>query len=308
MCGGGGGVPQDRSVEVEELRQEEARRVREEERRLAEEEKQARREKYTTELSRARASALNRGMETLSQRGLNPDEYGGVVHSALENQLLLVPQDDPSPGSYFTDEFIANALNKEQSGRRSQYVRRVDELFKPNFEQQFIAPTMDDAYIEDILKGQREEAMLQLNRAKARGNIDDIGYTASLRRMDDLFKAGTSQGQQLGDAVLQGYRTDLRNIGSSAREKAGQYELGASFNPDDYLTERDTRLSDINSRLEGDIRGAVGSQKFFDIGDILTRGGLTQGAVNPRLDLPAILAQRTTKQDAERGIGGAGTF
>jgi hypothetical protein len=160
----------------------------------------------------------------------------------------------------------------------------------------------------DVLNTQRTAAQQQLDRAKARGNLDTTGYSGALSRLDEMFKAGTATGQKLGGSVLQGYKERLRGIGDTARADAGRYELGGSFDPNVYHTQRDNTFKDITSNLEGDLRGALSGTNFFDIGDIITQGGIAQGATNPRLEQPAILAQRKEKQDAQRGLGGQGTF
>jgi len=309
MCGGGGySAPADNSVELERMRQAEAERnrIREEERaaQLRAEQEAA----FGMNLSNAETSARNRAQRTLQQRGLNPQEYMDLIESAIADQRVMVPQRDPNPSQYYTDDFINNVLMNEQAGRRSKYIRDVDTIYSPGFENNLIQDTVDDPYIMDVLNKQRTAAQQQIDRAKARGNLDDTGYQGALTRLDELFKAGTATGQKLGGSVLQGYKERLRGIGDTARADAGRYELGGTFDPNVYHTQRDNTFKDITTNLEGDLRGALSGTNFFDIGDIITQGGVTQGAVNPRLEQPAILAQRKEKQDAQRGLGGQGTF
>jgi len=310
MCGGGGGynAPPDNSIELERMRQAEAdrNRIREDERaaQLKAEQEAA----FGTNLSNAEVSARNRAQRTLTQRGLNPQDYMSLIEGALADQRIMVPQRDPNPAAYYTDDFINNVLMNEQAGRRSQYIRDVDKVYSPGFENNLISDTVDDPYIMDVLNTQRTAAQQQLDRAKARGNLDDTGYAGALSRLDEMFKAGTATGQKLGGSVLQGYKEKLRGIGDTARADAGRYELGGTFDPNVYHTQRDNTFKDITTNLEGDLRGALSGTNFFDIGDIITQGGITQGATNPRLEQPAILAQRKEKQDAQRGLGGQGTF
>lgn len=309
MCGGGGySAPADNSVELERMRQAEAERnrIREEEKaaQLRAEQEAA----FGTNLSNAETSARNRAQRTLQQRGLNPQEYMDLIESAISDQRVMVPQRDPNPAQYYTDDFINNVLMNEQAGRRSKYIRDIDTVYSPGFENNLIQDTVDDPYIMDVLNTQRTAAQQQIDRAKARGNLDDTGYAGALSRLDEMFKAGTATGQKLGSSVLQGYKQRLRGIGDTARADAGRYELGGTFDPNVYHTQRDNAFKDITTNLEGDLRGALSGTNFFDIGDIITQGGVTQGAVNPRLEQPAILAQRKEKQDAQRGLGGQGTF
>lgn len=310
MCGGGGGggLPPDNSLELERMRNERDDRLRAEERVRSEDEDRQRIALYNEALGKARTSAASRAQGVVSSRGLDPNSYASTIERAIRDQEALVPYKDPNPGSYFTDDFISNILAQEQSGKRTQYTRQLEDLFPTGFEDQYITDTMDDPFINDILGSQKTNAMLQLDRAKARGNLDDVGYSGATKRIEDLFKAGSATAQQLGGSVLQGKRERLRGIADEAFSKAGAYELGGSFDPNRYVERRDTRLQDLTGTLEGDIRSALSGQNFFDIGDILTQGGITQGASNPRLSAAAVLEQRGRKQDAQRGVGGSGTF
>jgi hypothetical protein len=310
MCGGGGGYspPPDNSLELERMRQTEADRNREREDAKAAQLKAEQEVAFGTNLGNAETSARNRAQRTLTQRGLNPQDYMSLIDGAIADQRVMVPQRDPNPAQYYTDDFINNVLMNEQAGKRSQYIRDVDKVYSPGFENNLINDTVDDPYIKYVLDKQRLSAQQQVDRAKARGNLDDTGYSGAMSRLDELYTAGTAAGQKLGGSVLQGYREKLRGVGDTARADAGRYELGGSFNPDVYNRQRDATYNNFTSNIEGDMLGALGGTNFFDIGDIITQGGITQGATNPRLAQPAVLAQRKEKQDAQRGLGGQGTF
>lgn len=310
MCGGGGGysAPADNSLELERMRQADAEKARIREEEKAAQLKTEQEAAFGTNLSNAETSARNRAQRTLTQRGLNPQDYMNLIEGAISDQRVMVPQRDPNPAQYYTDDFINNVLTNEQAGRRSQYIRDVDKVYSPGFENNLINDTVDDPYIKHVLDNQRLSAQQQIDRAKARGNLDDTGYSGAMTRLDDLYKAGSATGQKLGGSVLQGYREKLRGVGDTARADAGRYELGGSFNPDIYNKQRDDTYNNFTSNIEGDMLGALGGTNFFDIGDIITQGGIAQGATNPRLEQPAILAQRKDKQDAQRGLGGQGTF
>jgi hypothetical protein len=58
---------------------------------------------------------------------------------------------------------------------------------------------------------------------------------------------------------------------------------GRSFSIDPFVQQKQAFLAELPTRIEGAVRGALEGQSFFDIGDILTRGGRIQGAQNPRI-------------------------
>lgn len=309
MCGGGGySAPPDNSVELERMRQAENERLR-----LLQEEKDARdraerESKFRTGLTSAQSLGRNVAERVFRQRQLDPNSYSSLIDQGINETTAMVPDLDPNPSQYFSPSVFENLLNQEQQSMRTRYTRDIGSLFSPGYEQDIITDTMDDPFINKVLSNQRNNVQLQIDRAKARGNLDDRGYTAAQGKLDELFKSGMSTGQALGRNVLEGYRQSLRDIAGNAKQAAGSFELGSTFNPNIYTAQRDRRIADIKSNLEGDITGALSGQNFFDIGDILTQGGITQGAVNPRLSLASVLAARNERQEAPRGLGGKGTF
>ena len=310
MCWGGGSynAPPDRSLELEKMRQEEAERLR-----LIQEEKdrQAKldaREKFDSAFLNAQFTGRSIADRLLRQRNLDPRQYSGLIDTAINEAKAQVPDLDTNPAQYFTQNIFENLLNQEQQGQRSKYMRSLESLFAPSYEQDIVLDTMDDPIINNLLNEQRNLAQLQIDRARDRGNLDNIGYTSARNKLDQLFKSGMSTSQALGRNVLEGYRQSLRDIAGNAKQAAGSFELGGSFEPNIYKSQRDRRIADIQQNLEGDITGALSGQNFFDIGDILTQGGITQGAVNPRLSLASVLAARNERQEAPRGLGGKGTF
>jgi len=313
----GGGKSRDYGppivTESEEARQDRIRREEAERARVAEEARRAqeaidRRNAFNSGLTNAVNSARSRATRQITQRGLNPDEFAALVEGSINDQRALIPDLAENPASYFQDDFISNILNQEQQGRRENYTRQVGNIFTPNFERNIFSDTADDAIINDILGTGRTNAVAMVDRAKARGNLDDRGYQAALKRIDDLNTAAGSTAQQLGGNVLQGFREEVRGIGDRARTAAGSYTLGSTFDPGVFTNELTQRQTDLTGQLPGAVRTALEGQDFFDIGDIINFGGNTQGAQNPRTELADVLARRQQLRDSQRGQGGEGTF
>lgn len=310
MCGGGYKAPPDNSVQVQrEQQQYEDRRRQEQEAKDAAKEAQQR-TTFTSARDAAATAAQNRATRLLRSRGLNPDDYTDVITQSIADQRALVPDLDPNPAGYFTADFVDDVLSGEQNNRRTQYTNQVNTLFPTNGDYNIFGDTADDDIITRILGEQRDGARRSVDTARQRGNLNQTGYDAALAELDKMYSGGLSQAQSLGGGVLSGYRTQLNSVAEEARNAAGNYTLGGTFDPTSYQQRYNRTADDLRGRLEGDVTSAVSGQNFFDLGDIITRGGNTQGATNPRTALTDVLAERERVRNTNRGVGtdSAGIF
>lgn len=305
--GGGYKPPPDNSLQLqrEQFAREDANRTAERQRQ--EEETARRRGEFNTARTNAETAFRTRAGARLTARGLDPAQYGNLIDAAITGGRNATPDLDTNPAQYFTDSLLDNAVSRAESDRRANFTQQTNRAFANNFERGLFQDTADDPFIDAILGTQRSEAVRALDLAKGRGSLDQTGYDAALARLGQMEQAGRSTANNLGGAVLQGYRTRVRDVGNRAREAAGSYSLGSDFNLGGYQSELSDLTGNLRRSLEGDINAALAGKQFFDLGDILTRGGSAQGPVNPA-SLPAFVAERERVRNAERGVGGGGTF
>jgi hypothetical protein len=308
--GGGYTPPPDTSYDRQVQQQEYEAKQRAEQQARADAERAQQTADFNAAIEAALNNATQRATGTLQSRGLDPNQFSSVINQGLQTQRMLVPQRDPNPGQYFTDDLIDSILNREQGNRRINYTNQVSSMFTPGDSMTRFADTADDSYITDILNTQRSAAQRSVDMARSRGNLNNTGYQAALTALDDMYKSGLSEAQSIGGGVLSGYRGQLDSVANDARTAANNYSLGTSFDPTTYKSRYDTLAGDLTGRLEGDLRSALGDQEFFDLGTIITRGGNTQGAVNPKMGLADAIAERERVRNANRGTGtgDAGTF
>lgn len=288
MCGGDDAPPppspmQTARANVWEQRQ---RAAMEEEMRLAQEarDKLARGEKLTefnTNLDSAYNRALGYAQDRVSQRGLNYDEYKDPIISEFQRQRGMVPQLDSNPGAYFGDDLVDRVLGRIRDTKRTQYGQQVNEFAGDGFADKAIGNDFDDTYLKGIYDEQYGDASSQLQRAFARGNLSPIGMSLAQKQLESQGRAGMSRLQDLGGGVLSKYRTELGDLGSRARTSAGSYELGNSFNIDDYKQQIEGKKGEFGQRLEGDIRDATRGENIFNVDDIVGKAGVSQGVYNP---------------------------
>jgi hypothetical protein len=306
---GGGGYtpPPDNSLELERLQQQEreANRLREAQERSARE--AAQRSAFNTSLSNAQNTFRTNATQRLTSLGLDPNQYGSLIDRALTGASTRVADLDPNPGQYFTDSLLDDTINREQTDRRINFGRQVASTFRSDEPFTRFNDSLDDPFIDSVLGRQRGEAVSALDNARRRGSLNDRGYEAAFARLGEMEAAGRSTANTLGGSVLQGYRDQLGEVADRARSSAGSYTLGGNFDVGTYRTRFDNLANDLSGRLEGDVSSALEGQNFFDLGDIITRGGAAQGAVNPRTELADVLAQRARTRTNERGVGASGS-
>jgi len=306
--GGRSSAPPDNSLQVEREKREEREqnRIREEERSARDLEN--RRNTFNNTLNSAITGFRNTARGNIESRGLNWNQYSGLIERAITNTRGRIADLDPNPGQYFNDDLIDSTLNREQSARRDRNMRAIRQTFQPNAEVSLFADTMDDPFIESVITRQRGEAMTSLDNARRRGNLDDRGYEAALARLGEQERAARAEANTIGSTVLADYRNQLRGVADQAKEAAGGYMLGDNFDAGTYRNRWNSLTQDFNNRLEGDVLGRLSGETFFDLGDIITRGGVAQGAVNPRTGTLDAMAERDRVRNTDRGVGGQGVF
>ncbi|CAB4163759.1 hypothetical protein UFOVP810_54 [uncultured Caudovirales phage] len=312
MCGRRGGNNAAAMAEAQAAADREAARVREEQARAAQAE--AERVRLETEQRNAarRSEAIGAGrtraMKALADRGVDPNRYAADIDERLAYNAALLPSNTEDFTAQFGDPFVDSVINTLQTRERGANTRALRDAFGTDFADRTFSTTADDPFVEAILGRQRTEAMNTLDRARARGQLDESGFTGATTRLGELEKAGRSTAQSLADAVIGNRRSDVNSMIQDAFGRAGSTELGQSFDPSSYINRVNQRVGEFQGNLEGDVTSALQGQQFFDIGDLITRGGEAQGVANPT---PAFLdaqAARTQLRQTQRGAGQGGTF
>lgn len=265
-------------------------------------------------------SANTQGLSRLASLGLDDGTRTNLGKQYSDRMQSLFDTSGLSANDY-SNTFDSNAvldsvMNTELSNRRQGYTtaaRSAFSSFDPNKE---FSDTADDNYISDIVGTQYNDARSAVDRAKARGALTDTGYSAGLSELGRSKSAADSTSQTLGGAVLDRYRKDLGGIKTTALDKASGYNFGDTFDPNSFLSQYTSKKDALGGQLGGDINSALQGQNFFDVGSVLTKAGYAQGAQNTAalsdgFSTPAgaaLAQQRELNKNAQRGIGGAGTF
>lgn len=319
MCGGGGrgssgqvqsqiAWEEQRRKDIENEQRVRAQQLADEARIVAQQEKDAAATRASQNRSTAMDAARTRTLNTLRDRGVNPDDYVDVVNERLSYNASLLPANTEDFTGQFGEPFVDSVVSTIRDRGRNRATQWFDQNIGEGYEDTLFTNTQDDPFVDSVISRQRSEAEQAIQRARARGQLDDSGFTGAVNRIGELEKAGRSTAQSLSNAVIANKRSDLRSLIDRGRSTAGSLDIGQSFNPDEWSGRIKSKAEELGQGIEGDVYSALGGQQFFDIGDIITKGGQAQGVANPT---PAFLdsqAAREQLRQRQRNAGQGGTF
>ena len=319
MCGGGGSsvkAPdpmQQARADIQRLQEEHRLRqqAEAEARQYQMQQEQQQRAQFGEALGANRNNAYGNITNEFTRRGLNPQEYEDRINAALdlEQQGMTFGTGRNTFDSSISNKILDDIRNEKVRG----YQSTVNEFAPEGFADQVFGSTADDAVIQAILGEQYGTASDSILRARDRGTLNDQGFQYSMSNLDQQRKAAEARLQQMGGGVLEGYRNDLRGVADNARTGAGGWDFGDTFDPDFYRTQIEGKQGELGGRLEGDIRNAIGGEQFFNISDLIQKGGVGQGAQNTGMGsqsggLLAAFSDRKKQEEQDRGLGTQGSF
>ncbi len=308
MCNGGGGggntnVPYDNSAEIAAQKAKDAADARDAA--AATTERAA--SNWRQSRDRLRDYAVNRASTALTDRGLSSEANNGYVLDQITQKYNSLDESQ-NPATAFSDDWVNDLVNSRSTAARTTAKTGTRASFAGRDPNASFTDTMDDPYIDSILNAQRTEAQATLDRAKARGQLNDVGYADAIGRLDTQASAGRTTANSLTDAVLSGYRKQLTDINNEATARAGSLEDGEVFDPSTFTARYDAKQTDLSKNFGGAVNAALTGQKFFDIGDIINGAGNTQGVANPTPALLDAQAERDRLRNTNRGVGNEGGF
>jgi len=238
----------------------------------------------TSKVGAAYDSALSSGRQRLMSKGIdvNADPYGimSMFTSSLDRARAGAPEVVQDPNSLFSSTLLDDAMSEARGTQRSKFGSQVKNNFSDTFGLDTFANTTDDQILQSILDTQKMESKTALDRALARGTINEVGRSTADQELANMYKMGLAKANSLGDTVLSGYRSQLDSGVGKIREKANNWDFGDNFNFDNERAGVDTLKNSLSSKLEGDILNALSGQDFFDDNVLLGKAGSATGITN----------------------------
>ena len=247
--------------------------------------------------------------QELQRRGLGADAYAPQFQSYLDQIMGVIPQSETNFDNYFTPNLASDVLSGIQAGERNQYKGQVNERFGGNFASQYLPDTLLDDTINSTLNTQYGDAKSVLERGLARGQYNDRGFNAGLGALNNARTSNEARLNTIEGDLLSGYRSKLGDVRNSAFNAATGYQLGDTFNLDDYGSQAESIANNARQNAPGEFLTAVGSTPMFDLGAIGGAAGIGQGSVNlNNLDVREGLERRKLSAARGRGLGSQGAF
>jgi len=214
------------------------------------------------------------------------------------------------PYSIYSDDIATNVVKAENAARQQQFMKDFEGKFGIGADQAALPSTILDDAINSILGEQKTAAQLQLDRGKARGIYNDVGYNAGQAALGTAEGAARSELGALGSGYVDQWRGNLNDIDARAFDAYQSFPTGSSsFSLDPYIAERNDFLGRTKANAEGTLRGAIGGKNFFDFGKVGSAAGTSQGALNLRdADVATALGERKRLNTMNRGLGSQGAF
>lgn len=265
--------------------------------------------------------AINYGNEQVTGRGLNQglvDKYNvlGLYGSDINRQKSGIAEDALNP-LYNSNTSFADALSTATGAYRADTRNNFNSTYGDNYSYGQFADTADDNILQAILDSRRADALATIDAAKARGQLNDVGYGRSMSKLDEQAKSGMADLQKIGGGVLSGYRSDIDSSLANELTKIGSLDLTQLYDPSGFGTRIGDSISNKNNSLEGDIYKAIGNSSFFDPSTIISGSGAVQGYYNPTTTkntttannpLLSAFTDDATKKNSGTSVGNTGVF
>lgn len=239
-------------------------------------------------------TASGYGQGQVGTRGLQQslvDKYGVLrnYQTDIDNQRGGIAEDVLNP-IYNTNTAFDNAVAAAQGGYRADTRNNFNTQYGDNYAYDQFADTSDDAVLQAILDSRRSDALATIDAAKARGQLNDVGYSRSMSKLGEQEKSGMADLQKIGGGVLSGYRTDLNSARNNELTKIGNLDLTQLYDIGGFGTNIGNKVNDYKNNMEGDIYKAIGNTSFFDPSTIISGSGAVQGYYNPTTTKQATVA------------------
>lgn len=232
-----------------------------------------------------------------------PQPVGAPVPAAPE------PAPTPTPAPVPATPTLTPPAPSGIEAMRTDLLNQAGQKFGTNYGRQLIGDNLLDNTINSILGEQKGNAQTYLDRGKARGIFNDIGYGAGLNKINTTSEAASSQLAALGGSVIDKYRGQANAVRDKAYSSISGLLPDQQFSFDPYLEEGSAVKANAEQRAGGDLRTSLGGTNFFDFGNLSNTAGMAQGAQNLRdADVATALAERKRKASADRGLGSQGAF
>lgn len=204
------------------------------------------------------------------------------------------------------NDFTKNQINDIQNALSSASTL-YDPIYGGGFNNNFA-----DQYVNNYLDDKYALALEQLDRAKARGTLNDVGYGRALKDLDTQKSAGYSTLGNIGRSIVSDYNTGMQTNIENYQNLLNNYDLTRDYsrlNTNNINNMLNQNYNNYLAGFEGDFNAAMGGQEPFDVSSILGNAKVSQGITNPQSNpLVNALSDQNSKKQQKVGLGNEGVF
>lgn len=239
-------------------------------------EKEKNKNKWIEDFNKAQTTALERAPEYFDERGVNSADYEDEIQQMLDDMEKTYKVGSDFKGAF--DDLGQRAFDNETADYRDRTLYDVNNYFKPDLGLQLVSDTADDAAIEEILSRQYDEALATANRARDRNQLNETGFNALMQELGRQRDTGQGLLNELGKSQVGAQRSEINNLGSTARDTAANINLNQDFSLDPYKSQVQQSLDDFMQNIGSNLSSQAGD--LFNFGDAFSKGAVAQGAQN----------------------------
>jgi hypothetical protein len=265
-------------------------------------------------------TAMQQVVREFQLQGVDPNQYmESDIKPALQYQMNTIQDLDPAPQSAFPTNLGASIVSDVTSGKRTQALNSLNNVFTPTYATDQLPNAFADPYVSQAVSNQFTPLSQQLVNAQKRNLLTNQGYTAAQNALLQKQAGATSTVTDLGQGILNTDRSNLNSFIGGARTDANNLSLAANFDPNAYSNTAQSMVGTDKSTFGGALQNAIGNTQFSDITSLINAGGAAQGAQDPMAaggkTTPAgsgsANADDNTQlqvQNQPRGLGSQGAF
>lgn len=251
------------------------------------------------------------------QRAANEFSDNDLV-KVLQDQLNYYYNNTPISKYYFRENDANNEYNNAVNQIKNKQIKNAQsaltnasKMYDPTYGGGFNA-NFADQYLNNYLTTNYNDALEQLDRAKSRGTINDIGYNRALNDLATQLSANKSTYGAIGRDIVSGYNTGMQTNINNYQNLLDNYNLNTDYGRLTADTINKSLSDSYNNYLAGfenDFDAAMAGQTPFDVSGILGNAKVAQGVVNPQTNsLVDAISEQNSKKKQKVGLGNEGIF
>lgn len=256
-----------------------------------------------------RASNLNRAAETYTNNELVAALQDAINKKYDKNDYTKYYFRDDNPINEFNA--IVNDFTNTQKKNLQDVLTNASTMYDPTYGGGF-GDRFADQYVNNFINDKYNLALEQLDRAKSRGTLNDVGYNRALSNLDTQKSAANSTLGSIGRGLISDYNQGMQTGIENYQNLLNNYDLSkdfSRFNADTIGQKLNTDYNNYLSGFEGDFNAAMSGQEPFDVSSILGNAKVSQGVTNPQSNsLIDAISEQNSKKKQKVGLGNEGIF